>query len=60
MTEIKLYDIVEHLKTHMVGRVVGVAKDTVKVIFVGNRTKATEPNNQITQNCKPEELRVIQ
>ena len=57
--QFQINDVVEHLKTHEMGRVYGVAKDIVKVVFGGVRpTFVTQPT-PVVRNCKPEELRKL-
>jgi hypothetical protein len=52
-------DNVEHIKKHMAGTVHAVAKDVIKVAFVGPKPSVKEPNPVTYENCKPEELRKI-
>jgi hypothetical protein len=58
MDEIKVGDHVEHLKQHMVGEVVGVGLDVVKVAFNGPKNVKKEPTF-VMLNCKPSELRKV-
>jgi hypothetical protein len=57
--DFQVNDNVEHIKKHMAGTVHSIAKDVIKVAFLGPKPNTKEPAPVIYENCKPEELRKI-
>lgn len=59
MEDFKIGMNVEHKLKHISGTIHAVARDVVKVAFVGPKPNAKAPNPIMYMNCKPEELRQI-